>query len=67
MNLEQKLAAGLARSYFWTASIHGNLGCIVTRHFFTREGARYWAKCCNKKMLHLQKVEKNNFRLIVKG
>jgi hypothetical protein len=65
--LEKDLKRGLARSYFWTASIHGNLGSIVTRHFFTRAGARYWAKCCNKKMVHLQKVEKDNFRLIVKG
>jgi hypothetical protein len=65
--LEKDLQRGLARSYFWTVSIRGNLGRIVTRHFFTRAGARYWAKCCNKKMVHLQKVEKNNFRLIVKG
>ena len=65
--MEKRLQRGLARSYFWTASIHGNLGRIVTRHFFTREGARYWAKCCGKKVIHLQKVEKDNFRLIVKG
>jgi hypothetical protein len=65
--LEKRLQRGLARSYFWTASINGNLGRVVTRHFFTRADARYWAKCCNKKMAHLQKVEKDNFRLIVKG
>jgi hypothetical protein len=43
------------------------LGNIVTRHFFTRDAARYWVKCCGKKTVHLQKVEKDNFRLIVKG
>ena len=65
--LEKDLKRGLARSYFWTVSIRGNLGRIVTRHFFTRDAARYWVKCCNKKAIHLQKVEKDNFRLIVKG
>jgi hypothetical protein len=65
-HLEKRLKLGLARSYFWTASVHGNLGRIVTRHFFTREAARYWAKCCGKKLAHLQKVEKENFRLLVK-
>jgi hypothetical protein len=42
------------------------LGRIVTRHFFTRDAARYWVKCCNKKAIHLQKVEKDNFRLLIK-
>jgi hypothetical protein len=65
--LEKRLRRGLARSYFWTVSIRGNLGNIVTRHFFTRDAARYWVKCCGKKTVHLQKVEKDNFRLIVKG
>jgi hypothetical protein len=65
--LEKDLERGLARSYFWTVSIRGNLGNIVTRHFFTRQAARYWVKCCGKKTVHLQKVEKENFRLLVKG
>jgi hypothetical protein len=65
--MEKRLQRGLARSYFWTVSIKGNLGNIVTRHFLTRDAARYWVKCCGKKTVHLQKVEKDNFRLIVRG
>jgi len=65
--LEKRLQRGLAQSHFWTVSIKGNVGNIVTRHFFTRDAARYWVKCCGKKTVHLQKVEKDNFRLIVKG